>query len=122
MPGCEQEAGEMVEGFHWPAESLLADKWECVGIINDDKTECIWFRMNALTEVVYLVTNRVNTTVFFGAEPENRFNGEGRLLFQNFDDIFQEGRLSRAWGSSNENMRKVGHHFSYRCEDSVLTI
>ena len=78
--------------------------------------------MDALTEVVDLVTNGMDSTVLFRAEPEDRFNGEGRLFFQDFNDIFQEGCLSRAWRSCDKDMREVGHHFSYGSEDSILTI
>lgn len=112
MSGCEQEAGEMVKRFHWPAEGLLADERQRVGVVNHDKTEGIWFRMNALTEIIHLVTNRVDTTVLFGAEPEDRFNRERGLLLQDFNGIFKKSCFSRAWGACDKDMGKIGHHFS----------
>ena len=111
MPGCEQEAGEMIKGFHWPAKGLLADERECIGVVNHDKTEGIWFRMNPLTEIVHLVTNRVDATILFGAEPENGFNREWGLLFQDFNRIFKEGCFPRAWWTRDKDMREFGHHF-----------
>lgn len=101
---------------------MLTDERESVGIVNHDETESIRFRMDALTEIVHLVANRMDTAVLFRAEPENGFNGEGGFLFEDFNNVFQEGCLSRAWRTCNENMGEVGHHFPYGGEDSILTI
>ena len=118
----KEKASEMIEGFHGSSQSLLADERKGVGVVNDNKTESIGLRMNALTEIVHLVANRMNTAVLFGAEPEDRFNRKGRLFFQDFYDIFKEGCLSRAWRSRNKDMGEVCHHFAYRCENAILAI
>ena len=122
VSGGEEEPSEMVEGLHGSPQGLLADERESVGVVNDDETESIRLGVDALTEVIHLVANRMDATVLFRAEPENRFNGEGGFFFQDVDNIFKEGCLSRAWRSCDKDMGEVGHHFSDGGEDSILTI
>ncbi len=122
VSGGKEESCKMVEGLHWPSQGLLTDERESVGIVDYDKAESIWLGMDALTEVVHLITNRMNATVLFRAEPKYGFNGERRLFFQDFDDVFKEGCLSRAWRSCDKDVGEVGHHFSYGSEDSILTV
>ena len=84
----EDETGKMGKGFHGSAESLLADQGESVGVVNDDPAESILARVGALTEVVDLVADCVDTTIFLAGEPEDGLNLEGGFFAQKGYEVF----------------------------------
>jgi len=78
----------MGEGFHGPSESLLADEGELVSVIDDNPSEAVWLGMGPFAEIVHLVTDCMDASVFLACEPEDRFQIEGGFFANHVYEIF----------------------------------
>jgi hypothetical protein len=94
-------------GFHWATESLLADEWESVGIIDEDKANCIRASVNPLTEIGNLVADGVNAAILFTAQPEDTVDLKGCFRFQKINKIFEEGGLAGGTLAGEKEMGEV---------------
>ena len=90
MSPSEDELCQMGVCFHGAAESLLANEGKCVGVVDDNPAESIWLGMGPFTEVVDLVSDCMDSTVFFATEPEDGIDLEGGLLANHCHYVFQE--------------------------------
>jgi len=107
-------------GLHGASQSLLADERECVSIVHNNETNGVRFGMRPFTEISHLVTDSVNTAVFFTREPKNAVNIEGRFRFQEVNYITQERGLTSGALACEKEMGKVVKTLTYRLKEGSL--
>ena len=107
-------------GFHRATESLLADEGECVSVVNQDEANGIRASMDPLTKVGDLVTDRVNTTIFLAAQPEDTVDLEWCLCFQQVNNVMEESGLPGGALACEKEMWKGMKAFTNLLEEGCL--
>ena len=94
---CKEEACEMRIGFHRASERLLAYQGKCVGVVDDNPAKTVGFRVGGFAEIIDFVTNCVDTSVFFAAQPENRLNLKGGFVTNELQNFLKKNGFPTAW-------------------------
>lgn len=101
----------MVEGFHWPSESLLRNGREGITVVDDYPSIDTLSRRNPANVVVQDLTKRMDSTVLMRRYFNTVFFFFGLanigLLEVGFEELFCEGGFSSTREPDKENVGRV---------------